>query len=43
VPPGGKAFDMIAVLVSSAGALVTKDSLMQAVWPAGESGERFIG
>jgi predicted ATPase/DNA-binding winged helix-turn-helix (wHTH) protein len=33
VPMGGKAFDILAVLVSSAGTLVTKDALMEAVWP----------
>jgi predicted ATPase/DNA-binding winged helix-turn-helix (wHTH) protein len=33
VPLGTRAFDILAVLVSAAGRLVTKDELMKAVWP----------
>ena len=30
---GSRAFDILAVIVSAAGRLVTKDELMNAVWP----------
>src|SRR3954454_3067154 len=33
VPLGGRAFEIIEVLVKSAGELVTKDELMNSVWP----------
>jgi len=33
VPVGGRAFEIIEVLVQSAGELVTKDELMNRVWP----------
>ena len=33
VPLGGRAFQLFAVLVQSAGELVTKDELMARVWP----------
>ena len=33
VPIGGRAFEIIEVLVQSAGELVTKDELMGRVWP----------
>jgi predicted ATPase len=33
VPLGGRAFDVMEVLVRAAGQLVTKDDLMAAVWP----------
>jgi non-specific serine/threonine protein kinase len=33
VPLGGRAFQIFAVLVQSAGELVTKDELMARVWP----------
>ena len=33
VPIGGRAFDVLEVLVQSAGELVTKDELMNRVWP----------
>jgi predicted ATPase/DNA-binding winged helix-turn-helix (wHTH) protein len=33
VPVGGRAFEMIEVLVQSAGELVTKDELMGHIWP----------
>ena len=33
IPLGGRAFDIVEVLVQSAGQLVTKDDLMAAVWP----------
>jgi DNA-binding winged helix-turn-helix (wHTH) protein len=33
VPIGGRAFDIIEVLAQSAGELVTKDELMNRVWP----------
>src|SRR5580692_4057127 len=33
VPVGGRAFEMIEVLAESAGELVTKDELMNRVWP----------
>ena len=33
VPLGGRAFDIVEVLIQSAGELVTKDDLMSRVWP----------
>src|ERR1700749_839999 len=33
VPVGGRAFEIIEVLAQSAGELVTKDELMNRVWP----------
>jgi predicted ATPase/DNA-binding winged helix-turn-helix (wHTH) protein len=33
VPIGGRAFDIMGALVESAGTLVTKDDLMERVWP----------
>ncbi|MGF6852407.1 putative ATPase [Paraburkholderia sp. CI3] len=33
VPVGSRAFDILAVLVSAAGRLVTKDELLDSVWP----------
>ncbi len=33
VPIGGRAFEIIEVLVQTTGALVTKDDLMERVWP----------
>src|SRR5499427_9917804 len=33
VPIGGRAFDIIEVLAQSAGELVTKDELMNRIWP----------
>src|SRR5580658_9856133 len=33
VPIGGRAFEILEVLVRSAGELVTKDELMDRVWP----------
>src|ERR1044072_776250 len=33
VPVGGRAFEMVEVLVRSAGELVTKDELMNRIWP----------
>lgn len=33
VPVGGRAFEIIEVLAQSAGRLVTKDELMQRIWP----------
>jgi DNA-binding winged helix-turn-helix (wHTH) protein len=33
VPIGGRAFDLLEVLVQSAGELVTKDELMDQLWP----------
>ena len=33
IPLGGRAFEIVEVLVKSAGQLVTKDDLMAAVWP----------
>ena len=33
VPIGGRAFEIIEVLAQSAGELVTKDALMNRVWP----------
>src|SRR5215468_2575374 len=33
VPIGGRAFEVIEVLVRSAGELVTKDELMNRIWP----------
>jgi DNA-binding response OmpR family regulator len=34
VPLGGRAFEVITVLVQSASEFVTKDHLMERVWPA---------
>ncbi len=40
VPLGGRAFDIVEVLIQSAGELVTKDDLMSCVWPgSGQVGE----
>src|SRR5579871_5117068 len=33
VPIGGRAFEIIEILVKAAGALVSKDALMERVWP----------
>jgi non-specific serine/threonine protein kinase len=33
VPVGGRAFEIIEVLAQSAGELVTKDELMNRIWP----------
>ncbi len=33
VPLGGKAFDILEVLVTAAGTLITKDELADRVWP----------
>ena len=33
VPIGGRAFEIIEVLVQSAGEVVTKDELMNRIWP----------
>src|ERR1700746_482429 len=33
VPVGGRAFEIIEVLAQSAGELVTKDELMDRIWP----------
>ena len=33
VPIGGRAFDFMEILVRSAGELVTKDELMDQLWP----------
>jgi DNA-binding winged helix-turn-helix (wHTH) protein len=34
VPIGGRAFDVLFVLIEASGQLVTKDELMERVWPA---------
>ena len=33
IPLGGRAVDVLAVLAAAAGALVTKDVLLETVWP----------
>jgi predicted ATPase/DNA-binding winged helix-turn-helix (wHTH) protein len=39
VPLGGRAFEIVTVLVQSASELVTKDDLMERVWPGATVGE----
>src|SRR6202045_703197 len=38
-PLGGRAFEVVTVLVQSASALVTKDHMMERVWPGAVVGE----
>src|SRR5271154_3933429 len=42
VPIGGRAFEIIEVLVRSAGRLVTKDDLMDRVWPGAIVGDNTL-
>src|SRR3954452_1876566 len=42
VPLGGRAFEVVTVLVQSASEVVTKDHLMQRVWPGAIVGEGTI-
>jgi predicted ATPase/DNA-binding winged helix-turn-helix (wHTH) protein len=42
VPLGGRAFDIVTVLVQSATELVTKDHMMERVWPGAVVGEGTI-
>src|SRR5260370_15154116 len=42
VPLGGRAFDVVTVLVQSASELVTKDQMMERVWPGATVGEGTI-
>ena len=42
VPLGGRAFEVVTVLVQSASEFVTKDHLMERVWPGGIVGEGTI-
>jgi predicted ATPase/DNA-binding winged helix-turn-helix (wHTH) protein len=42
VPLGGRAFEVVTVLVQSASELVTKDHLMERVWPGATVGEGTI-
>jgi predicted ATPase/DNA-binding winged helix-turn-helix (wHTH) protein len=42
VPLGGRAFEIIEVLVHSAGDLVTKDDLMRQVWPGAVVGNNTL-
>src|SRR5258708_11507808 len=39
VPLGGRAFEVVTVLVQSASELVTKDQMMERVWPGATVGE----
>jgi DNA-binding winged helix-turn-helix (wHTH) protein len=39
VPLGGRAFEVVTVLVQSASEFVTKDHLMERVWPGATVGE----
>ena len=39
VPLGGRAFEIVTVLVQSATELVTKDHMMERVWPGAVVGE----
>ena len=39
VPLGGRAFEIVTVLVQSASELVTKDHMMERVWPGAVVGE----
>ena len=41
VPLGGRAFEVVTVLVQSASELVTKDDLMERVWPGATVGEGY--
>src|ERR1700677_1794801 len=42
VPIGGRAFEIIQVLVRPAGSLVTKDDLMGRVWPGAIVGDNTL-
>jgi DNA-binding winged helix-turn-helix (wHTH) protein len=42
VPLGGRAFELVTVLVQSASEFVTKDHLMERVWPGATVGEGTI-
>ena len=42
VPIGGRAFEVMAVLVRSANELVTKDALMDRIWPGAMVGENTL-
>src|ERR1700682_6500072 len=42
VPLGGRAFEIVTVLVQSASEFVTKDHLMERVWPGATVGEGTI-
>ena len=42
VPLGGRAFEVVTVLVQSASEFVTKDDLMDRVWPGATVGEGTI-
>ena len=42
VPLGGRAFEVVTVLVQSATELVTKDHMMEQVWPGARVGEATI-
>src|SRR6201991_675108 len=42
VPLGGRAFEVVTVLVQSASEFVTKDALMERVWPGATVGEGTI-
>src|SRR6202034_3542720 len=42
VPIGGRAFEIIEVLVQSAGELVTKSDLMDRVWPGAIIGDNTL-
>src|SRR5208283_5934685 len=42
VPLGGRAFEIMELLVRSAGQLVTKDEMMERVWPGVVVGENTL-
>jgi DNA-binding winged helix-turn-helix (wHTH) protein len=42
VPVGGRAFQIIEVLAQSAGELVTKDELLDRIWPGAIVGENTL-
>jgi DNA-binding winged helix-turn-helix (wHTH) protein len=42
VPVGGRAFQIIEVLADSAGELVTKDELLDRIWPGAIVGENTL-
>ena len=42
VPVGGRAFEIIEVLARSAGEVVTKDELMDRIWPGAIVGENTL-
>src|SRR3954453_21747930 len=42
VPIGGRAFEVMELLVESAGALITKDAILTHIWPGAAIGENTL-